>query len=127
MILLVSSAWVKILNIISQKSSVGIATGYGLEGRDSIPGGRKRFFSTPQCPDELWGSPNFLSNGWVPRFLPLGVKQPGLEADHTPPSSAEVSNGGAIPPFSLRLHGFVLNYARGELYLVPYPRSQEPS
>jgi hypothetical protein len=28
----------------------------------------------------------------------LGVKRPGHEADHSPPSSAEVKNGGAIPP-----------------------------
>jgi hypothetical protein len=26
-----------------------------------------------------------------------GVKWPGHEADHSPPSSAEVKNGGAIP------------------------------
>jgi hypothetical protein len=31
---------------------------------------------------------------WLP-----GVKRPGREADHTPPSSVEVKNGGAIPPF----------------------------
>jgi hypothetical protein len=30
---------------------------------------------------------------WVPR-----VKQPVREADHTPPSTAEIKNGGAIPP-----------------------------
>jgi hypothetical protein len=27
---------------------------------------------------------------WVPGALSLGVKQPGREADHSPPSSAEV-------------------------------------
>jgi hypothetical protein len=27
---------------------------------------------------------------WVPGTLPLGVKRPGREADHSPPSSAEV-------------------------------------
>jgi hypothetical protein len=27
---------------------------------------------------------------WVPGALPLGVKRPGREADHSPPSSAEV-------------------------------------
>jgi hypothetical protein len=27
-----------------------------------------------------------------------GVKRPGREADHSPPSSAEVKNGGALPP-----------------------------
>jgi hypothetical protein len=30
---------------------------------------------------------------WVP-----GVKWQGREADHSPPSNAEVKNGGAIPP-----------------------------
>jgi hypothetical protein len=28
-----------------------------------------------------------------------GITQPGREADHSPPSSAEVKNGGAIAPF----------------------------
>jgi len=27
---------------------------------------------------------------WVPEALSLGVKRPGHEADHSPPSSAEV-------------------------------------
>jgi hypothetical protein len=31
--------------------------------------------------------------------LSPGVKRPGSEADHSPPSSAEVKNGGAISPF----------------------------
>jgi len=29
---------------------------------------------------------------WVPGVLPLGVKQPGREVDHSPPSSAEAKN-----------------------------------
>jgi hypothetical protein len=29
----------------------------------------------------------------------LGVKRQGREADHSPPSDAEVKNGGAIPLF----------------------------
>jgi hypothetical protein len=40
----------------------------------------------------------------------LGVKRPGREADHSPPSSAEVKNGWSYtstPP--IRLHGVVLN------------------
>jgi hypothetical protein len=37
----------------------------------------------------LWGSPSLLSNGYQGLF-PLGVKRPGREADHSPPSSAEV-------------------------------------
>jgi hypothetical protein len=35
---------------------------------------------------------------WVRGALSPGVKRPGREADHSPPSSAEVKNGGAIPP-----------------------------
>jgi hypothetical protein len=32
-----------------------------------------------------------------------------LESDHSVPSSAEVMNGGAIPPLSIRFHGLVLD------------------
>jgi hypothetical protein len=39
--------------------------------------------------------------------LSLRVKRQGREADHLPPSSAEVRNGGTIPPFR---HVLVLNY-----------------
>jgi hypothetical protein len=35
---------------------------------------------------------------WVLGDRLPGVKRPGREADHSPPSSAEVRNGGAIPP-----------------------------
>jgi hypothetical protein len=43
---------------------------------------------------------------WVPRALSLGVKRPGREADHSPPSRAEVKNAWSYtstPP--IRLHG----------------------
>jgi hypothetical protein len=46
------------------RHGVGIAMGYGLDGRGSIPGRSKRFFSFPQCPDRLWGQPSLLSNGY---------------------------------------------------------------
>jgi hypothetical protein len=44
------------------------------------------------------------------RALSLGVKQPGREADHSPPSSAEIKNEWSYtstPP--LHLHGVVLS------------------
>jgi hypothetical protein len=49
-----------------------------------------------------------MATKWVPGVLSLGVKRPGREADHSPPSSAEVKNARSytsIPP--LRLHGVV--------------------
>jgi hypothetical protein len=44
--------------------------------------------------------PNQSPIQWVPGALSPGVKQTGREAHHSPPFSAEVKNGGAIPPFS---------------------------
>jgi hypothetical protein len=38
-----------------------------------------------------------------------GVKQPGREANNSPPSSTEVKNGGAIPPLPICHHGVMLN------------------
>jgi hypothetical protein len=34
---------------------------------------------------------------WVPGAVFLGIKQQGYEADHSPPSSAEGNDAGAIP------------------------------
>jgi hypothetical protein len=55
-----------------------------------------RFFSS-HCLHWLWSAPNLLSSEYRGRF-PLGLKQPGREADYLSPSSAEVKNGGAITP-----------------------------
>jgi hypothetical protein len=69
---------------------VGIATGYGLDGRGvgvQVPVG-SRIFSSPRCPDRLWGSTNLLSNGYGGTFPE--IKRPGREADNSFPASAEV-------------------------------------
>jgi hypothetical protein len=39
----------------------------------------------------------------------MGVKWQGLEANHSPSSSAGIKNDGAITPLPLRLHGVVLD------------------
>jgi hypothetical protein len=70
----------------SRDSSVGIATGYGLDDRGvgvRVPVG-STIFSSPQHPDQLRCPLSLLSNG------SSGVKQPGREADHSPPASAEI-------------------------------------
>ena len=48
-------------------SSVGIATGYGLDGPGSNPGGGENFHT---CSDWPWGPPNLRYNGY--RIFPGG-------------------------------------------------------
>jgi hypothetical protein len=54
----------------SPDSAVGIATGYGLDGR----GVRAQvligssIISSPRRPDRLWGPPSLLSNGYLGHF-----------------------------------------------------------
>jgi hypothetical protein len=50
----------------TRESAVGIATGYGLADRGvrvRVPVG-SRIFSSPRCPDQFWGQPNLLPNGY---------------------------------------------------------------
>jgi hypothetical protein len=74
----------------SRDSVIGIATGYGLDDRGvgvRVPV-ESRIFSSPRCPDR---------SGVRPTSYPMGtggsfprVKRLGREADHSPPTSAEV-------------------------------------
>jgi hypothetical protein len=63
----------------------------GLDGQDSVPGRGKEFVSSRQRPDRP-------PVQWVRGALTPGVKRPGREANHSPPSSTEVKNGGVTPP-----------------------------
>jgi hypothetical protein len=73
-------------------SSVGIATGYGLDDRGSegsIPGGGWEFFFSTSSRPALGPTQPIQ---WRSGALSLGVKRPGREAGHLPPSSVEVKN-----------------------------------
>jgi hypothetical protein len=103
-----------VLEIIPQKrskvSSVGIATGYGLDDREIRV--RLPVMSRDSSPLHKSSSalgPTQTLIQWISRDLPLGVKQQWREAHHSPPSTAEVKNGGDIPPLPKRLHSVVLN------------------
>jgi len=58
--------------------------------RDSCLQGPRDFSLFKNRPDLLWGPPSLLLNAQRGSFL--GVKRPGLEANYSPPSSAEVKN-----------------------------------
>jgi hypothetical protein len=93
----------------SRDSSVGIALGYGLDDRGSrvrFSAGTGNFFFTTASRTAL--RPTQPPIQWVPGALSLGVKQPGHEADHSPPSSAEVREWAV-----LYLHSHNMSLWRG--------------
>jgi hypothetical protein len=106
---------------LAQWYSAGLRA--GLLGEGSSPGRGWEFFSSPPPPDLLWGPPILLSNGHQ-GGLSLGVKRPGREADHSPPTSAKVQNAWSYTSTpSIRLHGVVLSEAQnpivaGEFYNI---------
>jgi len=69
-------------------SSVGIATGYGLDPPGSDPGGGEIFRT---CSDRPCGPASLLYNGY--RVFPGDKERPGRDADPLTPSSAVVKKG----------------------------------
>jgi hypothetical protein len=78
------------MNFRGPDSSVGIATGYGLDGPgiESRGGGGARF--RPHRHSGPGGRPAARTNG--SGFFYPGVKRLGRGAEHPPPTSAEVEN-----------------------------------
>jgi hypothetical protein len=73
--------------------------------------------------------PTQLPIQWVPGALTLGLKWPGCDADHSPPSSAEANNVWSYtstPQYIFMVwclikqlicpHNIILTYAQGKLY-----------
>jgi hypothetical protein len=87
----------------SRDSSVGIELGYGLDDRGSrvrFLAGLGIFLFTTASRMALRSTQPPIQ--WVPGALSMGVKWPGGEADHSPPSSAEVKsawNYTSTPPY----------------------------
>jgi hypothetical protein len=74
---------------------------FGLYDRGSIPGRGWDFFSSSPLPD--------LGPTQPPIQCVPEVKQPGREADHSPPSSSEFKNAWSYTSTPIRLHGVVLS------------------
>jgi hypothetical protein len=72
----------------SRDSSFGIATGWTALVR----------FPAVQDFSLLHSAQTGSGAQWLPGAISQGVNRQGHEADHSPPSSAEVKKGGAIPP-----------------------------
>jgi hypothetical protein len=84
-----------VMFVESWDSSVGTGTDYELGDRGSILGSGEIFlFIAPR--QALGPAPNLLFNVYL--SLSPGVKWQRREADHSPPSRAEVMIGGAVPP-----------------------------
>jgi hypothetical protein len=76
---------------LSRDSSVGIALGYGLNDRSSrvrFPAGAVNRSLHHRVQNGAGAHPASYATGTRGSFV--GVKLPGREADHPPPSSAEV-------------------------------------
>jgi hypothetical protein len=56
---------------------------------------------------------------WVPRALSLGIKRPKREADHSPPSSAEVRNAWSYN-FTLNTPACRGAQTQGQIYIYLY-------
>jgi hypothetical protein len=87
--------------------SSGTALGYGLDDRGSSPGRDREFFPHHRVRQVL--RPTQPPIQWVPGSPSLEKKQPGLEADHSLPSSTEFKNTLSYistPP--IPLHGVAL-------------------
>jgi hypothetical protein len=82
------------ISMVSESILVPYLMSYGLDDRGSrvrFPAGAGNF-SLHHCTtaSRTFLGPTQLPIQGVPRALPLGVKQPGREADYSPPSRAEV-------------------------------------
>jgi hypothetical protein len=78
--------------MVEPGGSVTIVSDYGLEGRGSISD-RGRGFSSNLCVQTGSGAHPASYTVGTAGFFPGGKSRPGRDADHSPPSSAEVRKG----------------------------------
>jgi hypothetical protein len=98
-----ASIYFLLYNLFTDRNSVvGIPMDYGLKGQESIRGKVKSFFLLFTASRPALG-PAQPPIQWVPGALSSRVNRSEREVDHSPPSSAKVKIGGAIPPL-LHIH-----------------------
>jgi hypothetical protein len=96
---------------MSRDNSLNIGTGCWLDGRGSISR-RTRYFSS------LYSVQTGSGALEAPYPTSTGMNWSGLEADHSPSSSAKVEKGGNVPPLPILHYGVVLNEVSRETTLA---------
>jgi hypothetical protein len=101
--------YIMISQIKSRDSSVGIALDYELDGVLEFNSRRGLGIFLFTTASRMALGPTQPPIQWVLGAISLGVKQPVREADHSPPSSAEVKNAWSYTSTPLiRIRGVVL-------------------
>ena len=104
------------LHIKGQGSSVGIATGYGLDD-PGIESQRDEIFRT--CPERPWSPPSLLYNEY--RDIPRGKERQGRDADPSSPCSAVVNKRVKLYLyFPYGLYGLYRASVPVQGYTLPY-------
>jgi hypothetical protein len=86
-----------------------------------IPGRVRKIFSSPQCPDWLWGPQSLLSNGYqTPETLSLGVKWQMHKNEHSPTFSVMVKRAIYPLPHTSSWHGASLIMHRENVTFTTY-------
>jgi hypothetical protein len=94
----------------SRDSSVSVGLGYQLDDRGSsvrFPAGAGNFSLHHRV--QKGSGAHQTPIQWVQRAPSLGIKRPEREADHSPPSSAEVKNAWSYTSTPRVFHGVVLS------------------
>jgi hypothetical protein len=99
---------------------------YELDDRGSIPGRGKGFLFQPLYPERLWGPPSLLFNGYRGPFFG-GKARPGRDADHSPPSSAELKKEEELyfhfpqaPPWCVAGQLYFTSYEAHFIFIHPH-------
>lgn len=79
----------------------------------SVPGKGRRFFSSLEHPDRLWGLPNILYSGYRGAAPSRRIKWPKHEAINDLQSSPVVKNVWSLPPFPFHPYVSLLTVHRG--------------
>jgi hypothetical protein len=98
----------------------GLALDYGLDGRWFESRQKLGIFLFTTVSRPTLG-PTQPPIQWIPGALSLGVKRPGREANHSPPSSAEVKNAWSCTSTSPSWRGAQLKHNDKFTFTLPCP------